>query len=440
LQLLKLAMPGRPMTTDNTSAPRRNSLRRRILLALLGYVVLLSLVVIAQGFLVHERAEQLVWQTMLASELDHTIERMRTDPGYRWTNTKNMVLYDARDSVPLPAELQHLGPGLHDDIMVGDHGYVVLARQVDGRMLLLALDITSFERSELQTAAGVITATLALIVALGLLAAWATSRMVRPLSRMAETIDGLRPDVAGQHVAVSASASSEMHVIAAALNDYLQRNDRFVERERLFIDTASHELRTPIAVISGASELALQQADLSAGTRHQLTRIRRTTRDMGELVSLLLVLAKDPARLAQSDDCVALDQLLPEIIVDHLHLTRDKALTIALVPPPSCTIRAPLPIAQAAIGNLLRNAIEHSDRGEITVRLELPAKVVIVDPGHGMTPEEISTIYARIARGGGDRAGGIGLDLISRLCEHLGWRLHVDSGEGRGTTTTLAFA
>jgi len=427
------------MTADSAPLPSRKSLRHRILQALLGYVALLSLIAVAQGFLVHERAERLVWRTMLSSELDHTVERMRSDPGYRWTNTSNMALYDARDPSKLPAPLQDMGPGLHDDIVLGDHIYVVLGRQIDGRMLLLALDITDFEQREAHTAVRVVAVALTLTLVLGLLVAWAANRMVRPLSRMAETIDQLRPDVPGQQVTVSASASSELHVIAAALNDYLMRNDRFVERERVFIDTASHELRTPIAVMSGAAELALQQPELPASARQQLTRIHRTARDVEELISLLLVLAKDPARLARSDESVALDLLLPDIVADHLHLTRDKALTIALAPPPPCTIHAPLPIVQAAIGNLLRNAIEHSDRGEITVRLELPAKVVIVDPGHGMTPEEISAIYARIARGGGDRGDGIGLDLISRLCEHLGWQLQIDSDHGSGTTTTLAF-
>jgi signal transduction histidine kinase len=64
------------------------------------------------------------------------------------------------------------------------------------------------------------------------------------------------------------------------------------------------------------------------------------------------------------------------------------------------------------------------------------ATVVIEDPGHGMSPEEISELYARVARGGRD-GGGIGLDLISRLCEHLGWRLDFSSVPGRGTRTTL---
>ena len=102
-------------------------------------------------------------------------------------------------------------------------------------------------------------------------------------------------------------------VIADALNDYLERNERFVERERVFIDSASHELRTPVAVIGGAAELALGQSAVPAVARNQLSRIKRTAHEVEHLISLLLVLAKDPARIAKASDRVALDQLLPEI-------------------------------------------------------------------------------------------------------------------------------
>ncbi|HEY9253139.1 MAG TPA: ATP-binding protein, partial [Stenotrophomonas sp.] len=92
----------------------------------------------------------------------------------------------------------------------------------------------------------------------------------------------------------------------------------------------------------------------------------------------------------------------------------------------------------AAIGNLLRNAIENSDRGTIRIVLSAPATVRIEDPGHGMSPEEISAIYARMARGNhSGRGAGIGLDLIGRLCEHLGWQLQFESVEGRGTIASL---
>ena len=401
----------------------RSSLRQRILLGLFGYTALLSIAVVVQGFFVNEHAEHLVWTSLMNTEMDYFIERSRGDPDYRWSDTQALSLYDSATRPP-PRELATLAPGVHDEVVVAGVEYVTLVRDVDGRRLILALDIDDMEHREfdlaLTIAASAITTLLLLCAVIG----WGVHRLVRPLTNMAQRVD------------VPDSASSELVVIADAVNDYLQRNDHYVERERAFIDSASHELRTPISVIAGAAEIALDHNELPAGTRHQLNRIRRTSRDVEQLISLLLVLAKDPKRLSANSDRVALDHLLPEIVEDHRHLTRDKDLTLAIAPLPPCEILAPLPIVQAAIGNLLRNAIENSDRGEIAIRLLGDATVVIEDPGHGMTPEEISAIYARVARGGRE-GGGIGLDLISRLCEHLGWSLRFDKAE-RGTRTTLA--
>ncbi|HEY5849602.1 MAG TPA: HAMP domain-containing sensor histidine kinase [Lysobacter sp.] len=418
----------------------RTGLRRRILLGLFGYVVVLTVAIILHGFVVNEHAEQLVWQSLLDAELDHIAELSRKDPDYHWVDTSNIALYDGRNPADVPASLRTLGPGVHDDIMVNGIERVVLVREVDGRPIFLALDITDLEQREFDMSLTVIGSAVTMIVLLGIAIAWSVNRLVRPLSNVAQDIARLQPDQSGQRIEVPASASAELVVIADALNDYLHRNDRFVERERTFIDSASHELRTPIAVIAGACEIALQQADVPPPTRAQLNRIQRTANDVEQLISLLLVLAKDPARLARVSERVPLDQLLPEIVDDHRYLTRDKDLTLTIASLSPIEVLAPLPIVQAAIGNLLRNAIEHSDRGEIMIRLEAPATVVIDDPGHGMTPEEISAIYAKVARGGGERlGGGIGLDLISRLCEHLGWKLDIASDEGHGTTTTLRF-
>src|SRR5690606_34357938 len=158
------------------------------------------------------------------------------------------------------------------------------------------------------------------------------------------------------------------------------------------------------------------------------------------LISLLLVLARSPERLDAMSDDVALDELLPDIVDDHRHLCAGKELQLEVCPlPAGCRLRAPAAILQAAIGNLLRNAIEHSDRGVVRVWLEPGPAVVIQDPGHGMSPEEISTLYRNLARSGAREAGGIGLALIQRLCEHLGWRLSLDPVPGQGTRARLDF-
>ncbi|HWU70682.1 MAG TPA: HAMP domain-containing sensor histidine kinase, partial [Pseudoxanthomonas sp.] len=170
-----------------------------------------------------------------------------------------------------------------------------------------------------------------------------------------------------------------------------------------------------------------------------LQRVLRGTQQVEQLVALLLVLAKDPKRLAAAADRVALHELVPEIVDDHRPLTRDKQLELRIEALAECEIAAPLGIVQAAIGNLLRNAIEHSDRGTIRVRLDADASVTIADPGHGMSPEEVARIYARLARGESRDGGGIGLDLIARLCEHLGWQLDLDADPDGGTVARLRF-
>ncbi|HSD17554.1 MAG TPA: HAMP domain-containing sensor histidine kinase [Thermomonas sp.] len=419
-------------------ATRRPSLRRRLLIGLLGYVALLSVAVTIHGLVVNERAEQLVWQTLLDTELDHLQERMEREPGYRWVDTRSMALYDSRNPRGVPATLDALAPGVHDEVPIKGEELVVLVRQVGDHRLILSLDISELEAREQDMTLTVVGLALTLLLILGPLAAWGASRLVGPLARMANQIGQLRPDRQGQRLDIPAGASAELEVIGDALNGYLARNDHFVERERLFVDMASHELRTPIAVIAGAADLASQADGVSPPVQVLLERIRSTARGVQELISMLLVLAKDPARLRQADERIVLAGLLLAIVDDHRHLAEHKDLVIRIDASSAVEIVAPLQIVRVAIGNLLRNAIEHSDRGEIAIRTEAPATVVIQDPGHGMSPEEISAAYARIARGGGERGGsGIGLDLIARLCEHLEWSLQIESDSGQGTTTTL---
>jgi signal transduction histidine kinase len=417
---------------------RRTGLRLRITLLVVAYMLLLSLAVVYHGNVVNERAERLVWSSLLQSELEHYLRRRAEDPDYRWRDTADVALYGEPGGAAPPPKLARLQPGLHDEIRIDGGQRVVLVRDIDGRRMILTLDITEFEDEERHLTTLMVGSALGGLALSGLLIAWGLRRLVKPLADLARDIAALRPDRGGQRVSVGRRASSELVVISDAVNDYLARNERFVERERAFVDSSSHELRTPVAVIAGASELALGQPGTPDAVRNQLSRILRTARGVEQLISLLLVLAKDPQRLAQVSDHFRLDHLLPEIVDDHRHLCADKDLVLDLSPLPACELLAPLAIVQAAIGNLLRNAIENSDRGTISLALQPAGVVVIEDPGHGMSPEEISAVYAKVARGGGGRdGGGIGLDLIARLCEHLGWRLEIEPRAPRGTRVTL---
>lgn len=417
----------------------RRSLRSRILFWLAGYAVLLTIGISLHGFLINEYAERLLWDSLMRNEFEHHLERQKNIPGYHWYDSESLHLYVEGSERPPPAVFDGYGDGIHDELVMPDGTeMLILVERVDGVRHVLSLDITEMENEEDKLTLLIFGSAILLVTSMGAFLAFGVGRAIAPLTRLAARITSLRPDQRGKRIEVEARASREVAVIADAFNGYLQRNEHFVERERTFINSASHELRTPIAVLTGAAELALQEAGDPAAVRHQLQRIQRMAQDMEQLVTLLLALAKDPSRLDQASEPVALETLLPGIVEDHRHLTEGKSLQLRLATVPAATIHAPPGIVRAAIGNLLRNAIEHSDSGTIDITLQADATVVITDPGHGMTPEQISTIWSQLARGGGVDGGGIGLDLIARLCEHLGWRLDIRSDPEHGTIATLA--
>ncbi|HAL22731.1 MAG TPA: two-component sensor histidine kinase [Stenotrophomonas sp.] len=420
-------------------ARKPGPLYRRVVWWLLGYLALLSLAVFSVGNYVHEHAEHAAWRALLNSELDSILEHTRHEPDYHWQDSDTLSLY--RFGQPgLPESVRTLHPGLHDGVLIDDRETAVMVRDTPtlGRVAL-ALDITDFHDLEQFATRWVMLAGIIMIFVTVMMASFGMERMVRPLSLLARNIGALRPGEQGQRIDVDPRGSSELHTIAHALNDYLDRNEQFVERERVFISTASHELRTPIAVMTGAAELALEQPGLPERARQQMQRVLRTAQGVEELIELLLVLARDPARLSSRAERIALDQLLPEIVDDHRHLLGDKDLSIG-IQAAAVDIVAPLAVVQAAIGNLLRNAIENSGRGHIELSLSAQAVLTLQDPGHGMSPEEIAAIHARLARGERADRGGIGLELIARLCEHLGWTLQFQPCEPRGTRVTLDFA
>jgi signal transduction histidine kinase len=412
-------------------------LHRRLVWWLLGYLALLSLAVFSVGNYVHEHAEHSAWRALLNTELDSIVNHIEHEPSYRWQDTDTLRLFVFNEGA-VPAPVQGLHPGLHDGVIIDDRSAAVMVRDTPnhGRMAL-ALDISDFHELEEFATRWVMLAGVVMIIVTVLMASFGVSRLVSPLRSLARHIHDLRPGTPGQRVEVDPRGSSELYVIAAALNDYLQRNEQFVERERVFISTASHELRTPIAVITGAAELALEQPGVPDRARQQIERVHRSAQGVEQLIQLLLVLAREPARLAALKERIALDQLLPEIIEDHRHLMGDKDLQIELAPLPRVDIIAPLGVVQAAIGNLLRNAIENSGRGTIRLAVSDRAVVTLEDPGLGMSPEEIAAVYARMARGDRNEQSGIGLELIARLCEHLGWGLTIEPSTPRGTRVLL---
>jgi|JRYD01.1.fsa_nt_gb signal transduction histidine kinase len=417
----------------------RPRLRKLIVVSLVCYTIVLSLAVSLHGHLVNEYVESRIWESMLESEVAYIKRKIAQDPQFDWSDLDVFHWYDERGSRPVPPQFQALPEGIHDEISADGKMFAVLVEGTAEGRRILALEITDIENRELAVAAAIAASIILVIAVLAVLSFHSVDRLLRPLTRMADEISNLQPDGEGRKIAIGDKDAHETYTIAAAINGFTDRIRDHIDRERKFINVASHELRTPIAVMSGVTEVVLDHPDATPAIKQHLLRSKHIIDQMEDLVAILLALARAPETLAGNSENVDVRDEVPAIVADHEHLCQGKELSIAVELESPIAVFAPLHIVRVAIGNLVRNAIENCDRGVIRIYSDRPGAITIDDPGHGMAPVEMSRIYTRMAKSGQSTSGGIGIDLIMRICAHFGWKLDFESVVGRGTKAILSF-
>ncbi|WP_130620088.1 sensor histidine kinase [Dyella amyloliquefaciens] len=409
------------------------SLRRRLVIGVVCFTATITTATTLMGLRFDEQAERHVWEAMFRSAEAHP--SVGTPEGAQGVRSP-FLAFGATSGKPVPAEFSGLAPGIHEDIRIGARTYIIDVQGSLQAPVVTALDITDMERREerldLDLLASGAVAVLLLIASTYMAARW----LVRPLAKLSTIIGDLQTGARGQRIEVQSSDPSEVVVIADAVNAYLRDIDGYVEREHRFLNMASHEIRTPLAVIAGAAEVAYEQQSMESARLH-ISRIVAATHDMRDLVELLLALARDPRRLQSNGATASLAEVIPKIVAYHEHLLEGKDLKVVVDNMPACDVSLPQAIAVSVIGNLLRNAIENAGQGVITMSIEDNETLVIAGPGSTLSPEARSQLQSRLARAGIGRGDGIGLELVERLCRHVGWALELGVSTTGSTTARL---
>jgi signal transduction histidine kinase len=333
------------------------------------------------------------------------------------------------DLVALPPELRPLSNGVHEDILIRDHTYFVAVDATASSRLYLLLDTAHVEALE---GSVVTVAAVVGLLALGLSAVsgFALARAVmRPVTELASDVSRLEPSRRNERLG-NRFSNREVGVIAAAFDDYMERLDRVLEREHAFTEDASHELRTPLAIIASAAELLLEEPALSQAGRERILRIRRATTQMQSLIEALLFLARGESDAAATQPC-ALDQIVREAVEIVATGAAVKSLQLNVEVEPVVVAGAPVMVA-CVVNNLLLNAVNFTQEGFIDVKLT-QTELTVRDTGIGIPPKDLSRIFERRYRGAQSRGLGLGLYLVSRICQRLGWTIQSSSAEGSGT-------
>jgi len=292
-------------------------------------------------------------------------------------------------------------------------------------------------------------ASLAVLLAMGVLVMVVVRRGLRPLRQMAGTADAIASGDLTRRVPEE-RPGTEVGRLGVALNEMLtQIEGAFAEKsaseERLrqFVSDASHELRTPLTSIRGYAEL-LGRGGFSdeAGRRKALKRIEEEATRMGGLVEDLLLLAEldrgRPLRAEQVDlQRICADAVGDSNAVAHGHHLMLETGTPVLV------VGDGERLAQVA-HNLVRNALAHTPPGtEVSVSTGVAQNmgyIEVSDNGPGIAPGEAGRVFDRFYQGDPSRSAtgtGLGLAIVRAIAEALHGSAEVLSVPGPRSGATL---
>jgi len=414
---------------------RRLSLRWRVTLAMLVLAAVGSSIFALSVYVGAERLERTVLNRHVLAEFDTFAAQAHADPTLRDVKSALLSGYVAADNPHLPRELATLPAGGFHAVAIGDKTYQAYIGDEDGRRLYVAYDITEWEALEQPVIdiliAGVVTSSL-LAIALGF---WASAGIIAPVTALAARLRALDPRQRNVRIAAEI-AGPEVGAIAESFDRYMERLDGFVEREQVFTSGAAHELRTPLAVIQGATEVLAEQRDLPAAALRAIGRLQRATREMREFIEALLFLSRENGRDGYGPASCDVGAIARQLADDYRRLAEGKPIEISAAADGALPLAVPPALPTIVIGNLLRNALEHTAAGRVAVTLE-GRTLRIVDSGEGIAAEALPRIFDRDYST--KPGGGMGLHLTKRICDRFGWRLTIESGGQRGTTASVEF-
>lgn len=251
-------------------------------------------------------------------------------------------------------------------------------------------------------------------------------KAVAPVTELAEVVASidLQHLSAGDHKRIVARrfGEDEVGMLAATIEQTLERISAFIVRERYFTGSASHELRTPITVIKGALEL-LEQSELSPADQRVLNRVRRATDEMQTTIEMFLCLARETDDGLQEEQFAVLP-LVMQAVEQQRYLLSSKRVDVAIHTNATPTVNGHPQAFSIAINNLVRNAFEHTPAGQGPITIQLNAQHLLITNQVG--DEQLANAQPFEAAPHGY---GLGLGIVQRLCERNGWtfELNVDA-------------
>ncbi len=248
---------------------------------------------------------------------------------------------------------------------------------------------------------------------------WISHRAIRPVEQLTQTMESITAQGLSSRLTAKAH-DTEMARLVKVFNQMLDRLEKSFTQASRFSADASHELKTPLAILQGQIERAVQKAPESSDEQGFYLQLLEETAGLKSLVEKLLLLAQaDSGQLRLAIAEVDLKDLLAVLVEDTEAMS--ESIEIRYQPPTeNCLAHGDEILLQRALSNLLNNAVKYNqENGAIRIELKpLPeenmTQITIDNTGPGISPGARALVFDRFYRGDASRnrkVGGVGLGL-----------------------------
>lgn len=249
---------------------------------------------------------------------------------------------------------------------------------------------------------------------------------------------------------------SEVGVLARAIDEKNHKLEQYLKREQLFTGDVSHELRTPLTIIMGASEVLASQLEGDSCLSEFTNRISNTAKETSEIISALLLLSRAPEKLDAPQ--TSINNIANNEVERLKYLLRYKTVSYTLVAKQEYFAYVRPELLKMALGNLIKNAFQYTDEGEVRVTID-HEKITVTDTGLGIPEAMMPLLYERFERlqqQNNDtplandslseyftstkvEGTGLGLSIVQRIMTHMGWQLTHQANAAGGSTFSIYY-
>jgi signal transduction histidine kinase len=275
---------------------------------------------------------------------------------------------------------------------------------------------------------------------------WLTRRALAPVAALTQAAERINERNLSEQLPRTGNGD-ELDRLTEVLNAMTARlNDSFT-RIREFTLHASHELKTPLTVLSGETEMALRDESLTPAEQERCASLLDELRRLARIVDGLTLLAKaDAGQIALTLEPVRLDELVRDNFADAQILAEPQGVRVELAACEEITVRGDRHRLRQLLLNLADNAIKYNQpQGRVTLalrRVDANAEFTIANTGAGIPPDMLPRVFDRFFRGDashhrGVDGCGLGLSIARWIATAHGGNLQLASTPGQQTSATL---